>query len=162
MIRFLKTMNRICVAFSRAKRGFYCIGNFDMFGGEHWSNIKELARKQNVIGTKLALTCKMHKKKHTNFDTTNVDTLNQFNLRPDWGCDLDCNSRLLCGHTCPRKCHTNDINHLKYKCEKSCGKIMALCNHSCQKQCSHAGECNQCSVLVEKKVNFCRHNVNIR
>jgi superfamily I DNA and/or RNA helicase len=29
-IGFLRTSNRVCVALSRAKKGFYCIGNLDM------------------------------------------------------------------------------------------------------------------------------------
>lgn len=40
-IGFLKTANRVCVALSRAKKGFYCIGNIDIMcnQGKLWADI---------------------------------------------------------------------------------------------------------------------------
>ena len=49
-IGFLKTFNRVCVAFSRAKIGFYIIGNFDcIVRGEEKLNEKLKNKEKNII-----------------------------------------------------------------------------------------------------------------
>ena len=50
-IGFLKTANRVCVALSRAKKGFYCIGNIDLMckQGKLWADIiTDMRAKGNV------------------------------------------------------------------------------------------------------------------
>ena len=51
---YIKTENRINVSFSRAKKGFYCIGNFDMFyqcqNTDLWKRIIDLAKKRKMHG----------------------------------------------------------------------------------------------------------------
>ena len=61
-IGFLKTENRICVALSRAKRGFYLIGNMDNLSGKSdlWSKISSVLAKNRQIGTSLGLQCGVH------------------------------------------------------------------------------------------------------
>lgn len=45
--------NRICVALSRAKNGFYVLGNFHMFidRSEAWKTIVEKVKEMKLIGT---------------------------------------------------------------------------------------------------------------
>ena len=51
-IGFLKTENRVCVALSRAKEGFYVIGNMENLcaGSRLWSDIKDILQKDSLIG----------------------------------------------------------------------------------------------------------------
>jgi hypothetical protein len=68
-IGFIKSYNRICVAFSRAILGFYVVGNFDcIIAGQHdknktnpdknlWSEIFRLAKSKNCIDDKFVFRC---------------------------------------------------------------------------------------------------------
>ena len=77
----MKTFNRVCVAFSRAKIGFYVIGNIDcIVEGELaqnkkyndkenanrmakvWSQIQQRAKEKNIIGPVLKVCCQTHNK----------------------------------------------------------------------------------------------------
>jgi len=51
-VGFLKTENRICVALSRAKYGFYIMGNMNNLysSGYLWKQIKETLEKQDSFG----------------------------------------------------------------------------------------------------------------
>lgn len=50
-IGFLSKDNRICVALSRAKKGFYCVGNIAMLAqaSQTWRNISEVLIKGNYV-----------------------------------------------------------------------------------------------------------------
>ena len=37
---------------------------------------------------------------------------------PEGGCNLPCDARLACGHTCQLSCHAYDSRHEEYKCRK--------------------------------------------
>lgn len=149
----------MCVAMSRAKHGFFCIGNLQMLAKVNpmWSEIVGLARQHNIISSKLKLTCHSHFK-----NDIEVNSPSQFDLRPEGGCKLACQKRLKCGHTCPRLCHPADRDHVKYKCAKPCFKVIAWCGHNCQQPCSHPGECEECSVKISKLLKICGHQVMVR
>lgn len=51
-VGFLKSENRICVALSRAKYGFYIMGNMDNFynSGNLWKQIKDTLINYNSYG----------------------------------------------------------------------------------------------------------------
>lgn len=51
-IGFLRTENRVCVALSRAKEGFYMIGNMDNLcaASPLWSEIRNILQKDELIG----------------------------------------------------------------------------------------------------------------
>ena len=58
---FVKIHNRVCVALSRARNGFYCFGNFDMLSKEPiWNAIIQTMTKANQFGDSLRLTCGKH------------------------------------------------------------------------------------------------------
>ena len=98
-IGFLKIENRICVALSRAKKGFYCIGNLSMMAeqSELWSGIVEDMRAQGNVGEALTLTCQNHP---NNKIQASCDQ--DFRKAPEGGCQLPCNTRLDCGHVCEK------------------------------------------------------------
>lgn len=158
-IGFLKINNRVCVALSRAKIGFYCIGNFDLMSQNSlkWAKIIESAKQTGNYGEYLTLSCGLHEN-----NDIQVKEQNDFDLRPDGGCNLKCNFRLICGHVCGLYCHTFDLEHKDYECLKKCDKLMENCGHYCQKKCSHIGECDECKVLVEKVIEECGHKINFR
>ena len=169
-IGFLKTFNRVCVAFSRAKIGLYIIGNMDcIIQGEKmnqnknknkknidikmidvWQRIEEKAKELNIIGNKLTLICKNHKNK------TIIENEKDFAKCPEGGCQEICKNRMDCGHVCDKLCHAFECN--EFKCLKPCVRINKNCKqiikHKCTKICWE--NCGKCEVIVDKKLS-CGH-----
>lgn len=60
-IGFLKTENRICVALSRAKIGFYLIGNMaNLQRSKLWDKISKILAGNGQLGTHFSLRCGVH------------------------------------------------------------------------------------------------------
>ena len=136
-IGFLKNFNRVCVAFSRAKLGFYVIGNIDsiieginklkkdysnlsnntletkMF--DVWENIKKEAINLKLIGKTLKLKCQNHG------TITEINNYKDFIECPEGGCKQKCGKMKKCGHICEIACHNFDCNEIK--CTKNCNEI---------------------------------------
>ncbi|KAL8696250.1 MAG: hypothetical protein Q9201_007753 [Fulgogasparrea decipioides] len=93
-IGFLSAANRVCVALSRAQRGFYIFGNARMLckASLLWFKVVN-AMRQNPrrVGFFLPLTCEKHGRKIM------ADSPDQFNDNAG-GCDKDCREELPCGH----------------------------------------------------------------
>ena len=164
-IGFLKNFNRVCVSFSRAKLGFFIIGNIDcLIRGENeylnpnnknnsdsrmkdiWKNIKDLAEKKGIISDKLTLSCQKHKTK------TIISNLSDFSKIPEGGCQKKCGERLICGHTCELLCHP--YSHKDIKCKKEC-TYKFPCGHKCTKLCYQ--DCEKCLTKVMKQLP-CGHS----
>ena len=153
-IGFLRAEHRVCVALSRAKMGFYCIGNFQLLQkeGEIWERLVPTLEAKEVIGPALKLRCANHPN-----TVTEIITAEDFSKVPEGGCSLDCGVRLDCGHACKLKCHSYDCNHVKYKCRQVCPKTCKV-GHDCHCQCHHPEPCPPCKVLVEKVIPTCGHS----
>ncbi len=150
-IGFLKTSNRVCVALSRAKKGFYCVGNMTLLAKESelWSKIVQEMRNNGIVGPALELCCQIHP------DTSFLASQStDFKNAPEGGCTRPCEFRLGCGHVCALTCHPYDRQHEQYKCRKPCVKKCEN-GHRCQKKCHK--ECGKCPVLVDKVVPGCGH-----
>ena len=141
-IGFLKTFNRVCVAFSRAKVGFYVLGNIDcIVEGEKranekysdddsdeesnkmrgiWSQIQQKAKEKQIIGPCLRLKCQ----KHGNI--TEIKNYRDFSKVQEGGCSKPCCQRLKCGHVCERPCH--NYPHELIQCVKKCERTLP-CGH---------------------------------
>ena len=172
-IGFLRTFNRVCVAFSRARLGFYVIGNIDcIIKGikklkedknnknnqnnsleenmyDVWEKIKKEATKLEIIGEKLKLKCQKHE------NITEISHYNDFANCPEGGCKEKCGKRKKCGHACEKYCHNLDCNEIV--CTKPCAKINPNCilgKHKCKKLCSE--NCGECKEKVEIKLK-CGH-----
>ena len=161
-IGFLRTFNRVCVAFSRAKIGFYIIGNFNcILRGEEkideklkklknikidekmsgiWAKIIKKAEELKIIGNKLVLDCQNHKKQ------TIISKIEDFDNCPEGGCQEPCKKRMKCGHACEKLCHIYDCNSIN--CIKPCTKKYYPCEHPCKKLCYE--DCGECKEKVEK------------
>lgn len=93
--------NRICVAISRARLGFYIFGNMDLFSScsPTWSRITQIMRSKAMVGEEdMRIKCRNH---------GNVSIVSS---AQDWneingGCLEPCETMLACGHKCPALCH---------------------------------------------------------
>ena len=152
-IGFLKESNRICVALSRARQGFYCIGNFVLLGRQCklWKDICDDMHSKNTIGDALRLVCKKHDA------VLEARTAKDFDKFPNGGCGAICDDRLKCGHACGKLCDPRDPSHQTYTCKKLClSKCPSEQAHPCNRICHHPNECGKCKYPATKKLE-CGH-----
>lgn len=150
-IGFLKESNRICVALSRARQGFYCIGNFGLLRSKSplWKEICDDLETKNAVGQTLPLVCKRHDR------CNEVRNGRDFQKFPLGGCDRVCGDRLDCGHACDRKCHSTDEYHKFGRCPKMCLKTCSN-EHQCKRRCHGSFDC-LCPHPVLKIIPKCGH-----
>ncbi len=155
-IGFLKEDNRVCVALSRARQGFYCIGNFQLLRNLSltWDSIISDLESKGKIGRSLTLQCNNHPE--VTFEAkSSSDFKNNF---PDGGCGKQCGFRLPCGHVCENTCHSSDPKHTSYQCEKKCSKACDK-GHPCTLECYE--DCGSCMQIVTVKLS-CGHEQSIK
>ncbi|KAL1958666.1 hypothetical protein VTO42DRAFT_4009 [Malbranchea cinnamomea] len=100
-VGFLSVENRVCVALSRAKRGFYIFGNAEqvaLMSPLWWEVVQIMRSSPKRIGYFLPLTCCSHNNKTLAVD---ADIFNKL----DGGCMAKCEVKMPCGHQCPLRCH---------------------------------------------------------
>ena len=151
-IGFLSTSNRVCVALSRAKKGFYCVGNMKLLAekSDLWCTIVDNMRKSGIVGPAVELSCQNHP------DTTfKASDARDFENAPEGGCKRPCEFRLDCGHVCALSCHPYDREHTQVKCRKPCPKLLCELGHPCQRKCFQ--DCGECLVEVDKVMPSCGH-----
>ncbi|RAH68172.1 putative DEAD box helicase involved in nonsense mediated decay [Aspergillus aculeatinus CBS 121060] len=141
-IGFLSIENRVCVALSRARCGFYIFGNanFAAVHSDLWSRVVSIMKPQRV-GVKLPLTCVKHKERTFMKSPSEWDYING-------GCYKKCGEKLDCGHLCSLKCHS--FPHSRVVCDSVCNKRWE-CGHKCRSLCSsqHSCSCTSCQVDLE-------------
>ncbi|XP_055890805.1 NFX1-type zinc finger-containing protein 1-like [Biomphalaria glabrata] len=155
-VGFLKVDNRVCVALSRAKKGLYIIGNFDILykSSTLWRNIINEAKDDGFLGNSLEVVCPNHPDVKQN-----IKEPSDFKKCPEGGCGQPCSFRLPCGHVCVKQCHGYDIEHKEYVCKKPCPKS---CNegHRCKRKCHQ--DCGNCTEMVEKIMPICGHRDKVQ
>ncbi|CCF36962.1 hypothetical protein CH063_00242 [Colletotrichum higginsianum] len=131
---FLSTSNRINVLLSRAKHGMYIIGNSNT--SSHvpmWAQVTEILQNGGNFGKELELQCPRHPE-----NRSFVSRPEQFvQSAPDGGCNLRCDRRLTCGHSCTGPCHS-DFLHNAVLCLEGCARPKDKCEHLCRKRCGEA------------------------
>ncbi len=150
IIGFLKEDNRVCVSLSRAKMGFYCIGNFSQlrFKSNLWERIMSDMEKLGYLGDALPLQCQNHP--DVTFDARVPGDFKKY--APSGGCSHPCETRLPCGHVCVGTCHPTHENYTcKKRCERKCENDHAFPSHQCYKACP------QCVVEIDKTMPECGH-----
>ncbi|XP_064072681.1 NFX1-type zinc finger-containing protein 1-like [Vanessa tameamea] len=154
-IGFLGTENRICVALSRAKEGFYIFGNIDILkeNSKLWTKIAETLENQGSLGTSIRLKCQNHPDQ-----VTTISSVKDFSKVPEGGCLLKCNYNLPCLHACPLVCHSYDRGHATIICPFKCERIICDLNHVCPLMCKN--KCEPCKQMITKKLP-CGHNKEI-
>ncbi|KAI0013665.1 hypothetical protein F4779DRAFT_625159 [Xylariaceae sp. FL0662B] len=118
---FLSTSNRINVLLSRAQHGIHV----DM-----WAQILGILRDGGNFGTELHLQCPRHP--DTPIPVSKPDHF--LRLSPEGGCNLRCDRRLDCGHTCTSRCHS-EVLHKAVKCLEPCPRPKKGCDHPCELAC---------------------------
>lgn len=128
---FLRTPNRINVLLSRAKHGMYIIGNSCTSGHvPMWASVIQMLQAGDNFGNALELQCARHPEKV--FPISEPDHFTVFS--PEGGCNLPCEWRLSCGHSCTSKCHSK-ILHSAVKCLEPCPRPLKGCDHVCPNRC---------------------------
>ncbi|KAH9488054.1 NFX1-type zinc finger-containing protein 1 [Bulinus truncatus] len=152
-VGFLKVDNRVCVALSRAKKGLYVIGNFDILQkiktSDLWKNILNEAKEGGFLGDSLEVVCPNHPD-----NKQNIKVAFDFKKCPEGGCGQKCNFRLPCGHVCVNLCHGYDPEHKDYVCKKACPKSCKE-GHPCRRKCHQ--DCGNCFDPVAKTMPLCGH-----
>ncbi|KZF19706.1 P-loop containing nucleoside triphosphate hydrolase protein [Xylona heveae TC161] len=146
-VGFLKTENRINVACSRARDGFYVIGNADVVRNvPMWSKIINVFRSKQLLGPRFLLSCSRH-----------PHGVGRAFIPSDWEkvgqCPLLCGKLLSCGHFCKEKCHDPEL-HSRMKCLEDCRRVHK-CGHKCQNACGDP--CSDCN-LSRRFVLSCGHS----
>lgn len=131
------------VLLSRAKHGMYIIGNTNTASSVGmWSNVVDILRNDGLVGTALSLQCPRHPETPILVSSPNDFT----SLSPEAGCGRLCDKRLLCGHSCPKKCHSTLLHNAVY-CLESCPRSIPGCDHSCPNDCG--SPCvKRCAVIL--------------
>ncbi|KAK3589654.1 hypothetical protein CHS0354_015152 [Potamilus streckersoni] len=152
-VGFVKIANRICVALSRARKGLYVIGNFDLLQETSpvWKEMVLMMKRKNCFGPSLKLLCQ----NHPAAGGIDVTKAKDFEKVPEGGCNRKCEYRLKCGHVCARFCHMYDKDHEDYQCLKPCTREICDNGHQCKRKCYQ--ECKTCDVMTIKIVPRCGH-----
>ncbi|KAL4486544.1 hypothetical protein ABPG73_003848 [Tetrahymena malaccensis] len=144
-----KTQNRINVSFSRAKRGFYVIGNFNMISqvqdAKLWQKIIGLAKKKCHLVESIYFKCNKHK------NVNKVTHYQDFDNMVQGGCQKRCNTPLSCGHKCSQICHPDECEN--YQCINLCKRKIEGCGHECQLNCFEKCKCTS----YVQKILLCGH-----
>lgn len=157
-IGFLNIENRVCVSLSRAKKGFYVIGNMSMLEETRskWPVIISSLNSSKCLGEALPLYCQQHPNR-----VVAAKIPQDFLQCPEGGCQRPCETRLPCGHTCKRLCHSYDREHIKSMCFERCVKTFP-CGHRCTKNCNQCSEsCPPCTIIVKKILPSCGHSQKV-
>ena len=152
-VGFLKTSNRINVGCSRARDGFYIIGNSSLMGQvAMWQQIIDELKSKGKIGPYLRICCARHSK-----PIYRISEPEQWYTIPK--CKIPCGLALKCGHTCPLKfCHA-DVLHERYGCTELCNEVHQPCQHPCTNLCGDpCGECNRAMSTVKLD---CGHEASV-
>lgn len=131
---FLSTSNRINVLLSRAKHGMYIIGNSSTCSNvPMWAEVIDMLGARGQMGRSLELQCSRHP--DTPIRVSEPDHFLLFS--PESGCNLPCDKRLHCGHSCIGRCHS-DVLHNAVECLEPCPRPQKSCEHPCPRRCGEA------------------------
>ena len=153
-IGFLNIANRVCVALSRARKGFYIIGNATLLAQEDpnlWAQIVADMREEGNLGSELKLVCQNHPQ-----NIIHASRAEDFENSPEGGCKEPCATKLECGHVCDKVCHPIDLEHkVKFACQRPCTKTICDLQHICPRTCGE--ECGPCMTIIPKLIPECNH-----
>ncbi|KAJ4474239.1 hypothetical protein J3R30DRAFT_649522 [Lentinula aciculospora] len=154
-IGFLKSVNRINVALSRAKHGLYVMGNAsNLRQNETWRTIIDEMEQTGQIGFGFPIICPRHPEQQ-NIITEPGQLRRQ---SPEGGCLLNCGYRMDCGHVCPSVCHIDRDNHRSMKCMMPCPRTPCPRSHPCHKFCSDS--CGECVFPMDNVELPCGHRIS--
>ncbi|KAK5170579.1 uncharacterized protein LTR77_005167 [Saxophila tyrrhenica] len=148
-IGFLNIDNRVCVALSRAKCGFYLFGDARLLfeSSKTWNKVISTMANKGQKSDRLQVEPASRLDAHLPVCCTNHDQITLLKDPGDWtnidgGCEQKCSGTLPCGHDCPLACHP--FSHEQVNCPETCGKPLTCCGRPCKAQCQDACVCKSC------------------
>ncbi|KAF9534563.1 hypothetical protein CPB83DRAFT_755097 [Crepidotus variabilis] len=151
-IGFLKVINRVNVALSRAKHGQYILGNSsNLRRNATWSILLDEMEKKGQIGPELPIVCPRHPNEVRYIK--GPDEIPR--CAPEGGCLAACTYQLKCGHTCQSVCHPDLEMHGRMKCSMDCPRITCPSQHPCPRECGVP--CGECVVPMYDIRLLCGH-----
>ncbi|XP_071959185.1 NFX1-type zinc finger-containing protein 1-like [Antedon mediterranea] len=155
-IGFLKEKNRMCVALSRAKKGFFCIGNMKLLAAKdkNWGKIVKGLKQKKLIGDTIRLCCQNHPEA-----SLDICEPKDFDNCPEGGCKKPCSYKMQCGHVCKKLCHSYDPEHKNIKCLEPCSRMTCTFGHPCTLYCYQKCKDN-CDVQIERHLP-CEHKLTL-
>ena len=144
---FLAMANRVNVACSRARNGFFIFGNAQLLSRfPMWEKIINVFREKRKFGKAIRACCSAHPE--TIYE---VKEAYQFSKVPS--CRHLCLSELECGHVCKHVCHPSS-DHGIMPCTENCERLHP-CGHKCPEICG--APCGECAVKSSSMVLDCGH-----
>ena len=149
---FLNISNRVNVACSRARDGFYIFGNSKLLSAvPMWKKIINDFKRKGRIGTSIQTHCLRHPEHQYA-----ISGPKDFKNIP--ACEIPCNAKLDCGHTCLEKCHKPEL-HSRMSCQHRCEQGYPWCQHECTRTCGE--RCGECIETVQIKLPECGHELSV-
>lgn len=151
-VGFLKTPNRINVACSRAKNGFYIVGNASLMRNVvMWDQVLQELSTHGKIGPHFRTCCPRHPQQ-----------IRQIREPHQWyavhSCKVPCGYHFSCGHPCRLDCHAEAL-HERMGCQEPCQKYHQECSHPCQRHCGEP--CGQCTFGLYSVGLPCAHSATM-
>ena len=148
-VGFLRTPNRINVACSRARDGFYIVGNATLMRScvGMWRLIIDELVAKGKLGPDFRTCCPRHPDR-----LFSVRFPHQWRQIPE--CEAICSTVLPCGHHCSMKCHPPAL-HDRIGCQEPCPRRQETCGHPCTKRCGE--DCGQCAFPLRTMALSCGH-----
>ncbi|KAJ3852101.1 hypothetical protein EV368DRAFT_65176, partial [Lentinula lateritia] len=161
-IGFLKSVNRINVALSRAQHGLYVMGNAsNLRQNETWRTIIDGMEQAGQIGFGFPIVCPRHPEQQNII--TEPEQLRR--RSPEGGCLLNCGYRMDCGHVCPSVYKMYDalppdtvstipsLQQVLFRFLRRIEQVekkLVKCEHSAVMDCSMPPESFRCTKTVKK------------
>jgi len=152
-IGFLEIDNRVCVALSRARCGFYIFGNGMLLyqnKNSTWSKVIDIIaaaspKKRGIEAPKMEPVSRLAEALPLRCSNHNAQTLVEDPA--GWegimgGCQRQCIGHLPCGHKCELKCHP--FAHDEVNCHRPCGKALSCGHGPCAQRCGEICACKLC------------------
>ncbi|KAG7441498.1 uncharacterized protein BT62DRAFT_908111 [Guyanagaster necrorhizus] len=155
-IGFLKSVNRINVALSRAQHGLYILGNAsNLRQNPTWKTIIDEMEQRDQIGFGFSVICPRHPNQRNIITAPGQLSV----VAPEGGCCLPCDYRMDCGHNCPSMCHLDLDKHRSMQCYMPCLRTPCPRMHPCHKRCSD--KCGPCEFPLSNVELPCGHKASI-
>uniref|UniRef100_A0A1I8J2R6 Poly [ADP-ribose] polymerase n=1 Tax=Macrostomum lignano TaxID=282301 RepID=A0A1I8J2R6_9PLAT len=152
-VGFLKEVSRRCVAQSRARCGFWLIGNADCLTKEvgHWRTLLKSMREAGCVGKQLPLRCVLHPAE-TQLEASDAASVPAVGAK---FCTLNCDMMMECGlHRCPLPCQPR---HSHDRCAVRSEVTLPDCGHRAAKLCHQSLEELRCCTMVDFAFEACGH-----
>ena len=145
-IGFLESLNRRCVAQSRAKCGLYFVGNevtlCNSRKSKHWLRLISTMKNQGLVSSVISVVCPRHPEK-----VIRASTADELPVNAAGFCDVVCGELLPCEiHVCAKRCQPA---HPHKRCRFTVSFTFPQCQHSTKKECWEDEKRLSCSYPVE-------------